>query len=107
MVRQSAFFMNGGAGRHISSIPALELYAKENPDDDFIVSPLIGEEPDLGIIIKFTPKHSALLIIAPKFFVSVTPSSNKIKIELFFFKSFSKSFNKKVFTGDIEAIIPW
>ena len=37
MVRQSAFFMNGGAGRHISSIPALELYAKENPDDDFIV----------------------------------------------------------------------
>ena len=37
MVRQSAFFMNGGAGRHISSIPALELYAKENPEDDFIV----------------------------------------------------------------------
>ena len=37
MVRQSAFFMNGGAGRHISSIPAFELYAKENPDDDFIV----------------------------------------------------------------------
>ena len=31
MDRQSAFFMNGGAGRHISSIPALELYAKENP----------------------------------------------------------------------------
>ena len=37
MVRQSAFFMNGGAGRHISSTIALELYAKENPDDDFIV----------------------------------------------------------------------
>ena len=37
MGRDSAFFMNGGAGRHISSIPALELYAKENPDDDFII----------------------------------------------------------------------
>jgi len=37
MTRHSAFFMNGGAGRHISSIPALELYAKENPEDDFIV----------------------------------------------------------------------
>ena len=41
MDRQSAFFMNGGAGRHISSIPALELYAKENPDDDFIIASVI------------------------------------------------------------------
>lgn len=35
--RNTAFFINGGAGRVICSIPALELYYKENPDDDFII----------------------------------------------------------------------
>lgn len=35
--KHSAFFINGGAGRVISSIPALELYRKEVPDDDFII----------------------------------------------------------------------
>lgn len=35
--RNSAFFINGGAGRVISSIPALEMYYKENPSDDFII----------------------------------------------------------------------
>lgn len=35
--RHSAFFLNGGAGRIICSIPALEKYAEENPGDDFIV----------------------------------------------------------------------
>jgi hypothetical protein len=35
--KNSAFFINGGAGRVISSIPALELYRKETPDDDFII----------------------------------------------------------------------
>lgn len=33
----TAFFVNGGAGRVISSIPAFELYAEENPQDDFII----------------------------------------------------------------------
>lgn len=37
MARSTAFFINGGAGRVITSIPALELYEKENPDDDFII----------------------------------------------------------------------
>jgi hypothetical protein len=36
-MRSSAFFINGGAGRVISSIPALELFEKENPEDDFII----------------------------------------------------------------------
>ena len=35
--RHSAFFINGGAGRVICSIPALELFEKENPEDDFII----------------------------------------------------------------------
>tara|TARA_B100000131_G_scaffold135119_1_gene131779 strand:+ start:2502 stop:3461 length:960 start_codon:yes stop_codon:yes gene_type:complete len=35
--RSTAFFMNGGAGRVLSSIPAFEAYEKENPDDDFII----------------------------------------------------------------------
>jgi len=35
--RSTAFFINGGAGRVIASIPALELFRKENPDDDFII----------------------------------------------------------------------
>jgi len=35
--RNTAFFINGGAGRVISSIPALELFAEENPDNDFIL----------------------------------------------------------------------
>ena len=29
--------MNGGAGRVLSSLPAFEIYEKENPDDDFII----------------------------------------------------------------------
>lgn len=37
MARSTAFFINGGAGRVLCSIPALELYAKEHPDDNFII----------------------------------------------------------------------
>ena len=37
MTRSTAFFINGGAGRVICSIPAFELYQKENPNDDFII----------------------------------------------------------------------
>ncbi len=37
MKRSTAFFINGGAGRVICSLPAFELYEKENPDDDFII----------------------------------------------------------------------
>lgn len=36
-MRNTAFFVNGGAGRMICSIPALELFEKENPDNDFII----------------------------------------------------------------------
>ena len=32
-----AFFINGGAGRVVCSIPALEKYASESGDDDFII----------------------------------------------------------------------
>lgn len=35
--RNSAFFINGGAGRVICSIPAFEKYQEENPNDDFII----------------------------------------------------------------------
>ena len=37
MSRNSAIFLNGGAGRMLNSIPALENYQKENPDDDFVI----------------------------------------------------------------------
>ena len=37
MTRSTAFFINGGAGRVITSIPAFELFEKENPDDNFII----------------------------------------------------------------------
>ena len=37
MSRSTAFFINGGAGRVITSIPALELYEKEHPEDDFVI----------------------------------------------------------------------
>lgn len=37
MARSTAFFINGGTGRVITSIPAFELFEKENPDDDFII----------------------------------------------------------------------
>ena len=37
MTRNTAFFINGGAGRVVCSIPALEKFAEENPDNDFIV----------------------------------------------------------------------
>tara|TARA_B100001287_G_C22614638_1_gene496914 strand:+ start:104 stop:1171 length:1068 start_codon:yes stop_codon:yes gene_type:complete len=35
--RSTAFYINGGAGRVISSIPAFINYEKDNPDDDFII----------------------------------------------------------------------
>ena len=35
--RSKAFFINGGAGRVICSVPALELYAEENPDEKFLI----------------------------------------------------------------------
>lgn len=36
-MRSKAFFINGGAGRVVCSIPALEKYAEESDDKDFIV----------------------------------------------------------------------
>lgn len=36
-MRSTAFFVNGGAGRVICSIPAFEKYQEENPEDDFII----------------------------------------------------------------------
>lgn len=37
MSRSKAFFINGGAGRVICSIPAFEKYEEESGDDDFII----------------------------------------------------------------------
>ncbi len=37
MTRSKAFFVNGGAGRMICSIPAFELYEQESEDKDFII----------------------------------------------------------------------
>src|SRR6056300_1593454 len=37
MTRSTAFFINGGAGRVICSIPAFEKFQEENPNDDFII----------------------------------------------------------------------
>ena len=37
MSRSKAFFINGGAGRMISSIPAFEKYLEESDDKDFII----------------------------------------------------------------------
>lgn len=37
MSRNKAFFINGGAGRVICSIPALEKFHEENPDNNFII----------------------------------------------------------------------
>jgi len=36
-MRSKAFFINGGAGRVICSIPALEQYEKESGDKDFVI----------------------------------------------------------------------
>lgn len=33
----TAFIINGGIGRQFCSIPALEIYEKENPEDDFVI----------------------------------------------------------------------
>lgn len=37
MGRSKAFFLNGGAGRMVCSIPALEKYQEESGDEDFII----------------------------------------------------------------------
>jgi len=35
--RSTAFYINGGIGRVVCAIPALEKYLKSNPDDDFVI----------------------------------------------------------------------
>tara|TARA_B100000780_G_scaffold77214_1_gene52149 strand:+ start:4741 stop:5697 length:957 start_codon:yes stop_codon:yes gene_type:complete len=35
--RDTAFYINGGIGRVVCAIPALEKYCKNNPQDDFII----------------------------------------------------------------------
>ena len=35
--RNTAIFINGGAGRVVCSIAALEKFHEENPEDDFLV----------------------------------------------------------------------
>lgn len=35
--RSTAFYINGGIGRVICAIPALEKYHKNNPEDDFVI----------------------------------------------------------------------
>ena len=77
------------------------------PDEDLIVSPFIEELPDFEIMIILTSKHSALLTIAPKFFVSVIPSRIKIKKDFLVFILASKSSIPNVDIGDIIATIPW
>ena len=37
MARKTAIFVNGGAGRSISSIPAIEKYIEDNADLDPII----------------------------------------------------------------------
>ena len=36
-MRPKSFFVNGGAGRVLCSIPAFEKYQEENPDEDFLI----------------------------------------------------------------------
>jgi len=52
MQRSKAFFINGGAGRIICSIPAFEKYIEESGDEDFIIvseggSDMFKGHPDL------------------------------------------------------------
>ena len=35
--RSTAFYINGGIGRVVCAIPALEKYLENNPDDDFVI----------------------------------------------------------------------
>jgi len=44
----TAFNINGGAGRVLCSIPAFELYEQENPDDNFIIVVDYGIEFFIG-----------------------------------------------------------
>ena len=37
MKRSTTFLINGGAGRVLCAIPALEIFEIENPDDDFVI----------------------------------------------------------------------
>ena len=48
-----------------------------DPDDVLITSELIGAELFCEIIIPVTPAATDVLIIAPKFLVSVMPSKSK------------------------------
>ena len=36
-MRPKSFFVNGGAGRVLCSIPAFEKYQEEHPDEDFLI----------------------------------------------------------------------
>ena len=36
-MRPKSFFINGGAGRCLCAIPALEKYQEDHPDEDFFI----------------------------------------------------------------------
>ena len=65
------------------------------PEDDFIVSPFIGELPDFAIIIASTAKHSALLTIAPKFLDKLNKEEGELTKKLDEFKNREKVEKKK------------
>lgn len=46
--RNTAFYINGGIGRVICAIPALEKYHKNNPQDDFIIYSEFAYEAFVG-----------------------------------------------------------
>jgi len=80
--RSSAFFINGGSGRVISSIPALELYHKENPDDDFIIVCESGMDVFRGHPVlhprAFEPDHKGLFESHIKNRNCVTPEPYRV-----------------------------
>ena len=81
---------------------------KAAPAEVLMVSAFIGALPLCWMIIPFTPVHSAVLMMAPKFLTSDIWSKIKNRGVLVFSKLVSIKFSKSANSiGDIWATAPW
>ena len=72
-------------------VTLLILVEKIPPLDVLIVSEFIGAHPEFGMIILHKPDSDAVLIIAPKFLLSVILSKSRNIDDSFFTIKLSKS----------------
>ena len=103
--RSKAFFLNGGAGRMLCSIPALELYEQDSGDTDFVIvceggTDMFKGHPTLDARA-YDPWHKNLFkdVLKSRGLYSQNPTVNNMDSKLL--KMFKKLKQKDVESKDV------